>query len=1024
MRPIRLIFEGFACFKERQEIDFSSLELFAIAGPTGAGKSSILDAMIFALYGKVPRVSKQYSELISLGRDRISVLLDFRIGDQNYRVARKARRSGGAGAQLVKILGDKEQPIADQVRDVDRKVEEILGLSYEAFTQSVVLPQGDFARFLKSKPADRREIVRDLLRLQIYERMRQRAARLKEDGGANLSSLVKRLEQDYAGATREALDQLSAHSEEAARENAERSAHLKKEVAKVADLRGRRAKTTELEKKQVSAAALEKRDSEIAQYRARLEGAKRAAPLLPLIKASTDAQAAVADEEKDLEALKKTLITRERAKEKTAEKLMTARTAAQKLPSLEARISALDGLKGTIKNRATATARLEKARKDKKTSDERLKDKRQEIAEAKKHLAKMTSAAADADAKVRRIKFDADAATELKKARERATQLRATREALNEAENDARKKERLATTAEKTAKRKRGESEVASKAHAHASERAEASRRALAEAEQRDQAAQLRAVLRVGEPCPVCERDVTQLPPKGRTLQLDRLRTALVEAIETETAAETEASNLNKEASDAESVAKHSRETAKELRSKAEILAGKLAKLEAALRDVSSKVTDDDGEHVEERVLSAIARTDELRELHEAADKEKRAAESAIEKAQSRVDVSLAELESCERQAEALAANIGEYAGEIEKLIAEITKVTDRDDPVEEREELALECAEIEAAQKDAQEKDADAVTALTEAKSLHKEGEKRLRAAEKVDEAKRKELDTALDSSNFDNVDEVKAALLSKEDQKKLEQSIKTHDEERTSTEKRIAELQTELLGAFVNAEVLEKAERDLEQLQEAHERGVERAGTLKAQVAELGRKLAAAEQLAKELETARREFATYEQLASDLRSDRFQEFILKEAFTDLVDGASHRLLSLSGGRYMLEVLESDFLVIDHDNARERRSADTLSGGETFLASLALALELSQQVQRAAGAVLLDSLFIDEGFGTLDPETLETATEAIESLPVGGRMVGIITHIPELTARMPAQVRVEKRPDGSRIVLQPVDAS
>ena len=89
-----------------------------------------------------------------------------------------------------------------------------------------------------------------------------------------------------------------------------------------------------------------------------------------------------------------------------------------------------------------------------------------------------------------------------------------------------------------------------------------------------------------------------------------------------------------------------------------------------------------------------------------------------------------------------------------------------------------------------------------------------------------------------------------------------------------------------------------------------------------------------------------------------------------------------------MLEVVDSDFLVVDHDNARERRSADTLSGGETFLASLALALELSQQVQRAAGAVLLDSLFIDEGFGTLDPETLEMATEAIESLPVGGRMV------------------------------------
>jgi exonuclease SbcC len=116
------------------------------------------------------------------------------------------------------------------------------------------------------------------------------------------------------------------------------------------------------------------------------------------------------------------------------------------------------------------------------------------------------------------------------------------------------------------------------------------------------------------------------------------------------------------------------------------------------------------------------------------------------------------------------------------------------------------------------------------------------------------------------------------------------------------------------------------------------------------------------------------------------------------------------------LEYKQDAFLVLDQDNAGERRSADTLSGGETFLASLALALELSEQVQRAAGAVNLDSLFIDEGFGTLDPETLDTVASAIESLHVGGRMVGIITHIPELTQRLPACVWVEKHAEGSRV--------
>ncbi|MCS7172803.1 MAG: hypothetical protein N0A24_05270 [Armatimonadetes bacterium] len=127
-------------------------------------------------------------------------------------------------------------------------------------------------------------------------------------------------------------------------------------------------------------------------------------------------------------------------------------------------------------------------------------------------------------------------------------------------------------------------------------------------------------------------------------------------------------------------------------------------------------------------------------------------------------------------------------------------------------------------------------------------------------------------------------------------------------------------------------------------------------------------------------------------------------------------RLLRFSH-RYTLEYDEDgSFAVVDHDNAGERRSADTLSGGETFLASLSLALELSEQVQRSSGAVALHSLFIDEGFGTLDPETLDHVACAIEALQTGGRMVGIITHLQELSARLPTRVVVEKRPEGSRI--------
>ena len=159
---------------------------------------------------------------------------------------------------------------------------------------------------------------------------------------------------------------------------------------------------------------------------------------------------------------------------------------------------------------------------------------------------------------------------------------------------------------------------------------------------------------------------------------------------------------------------------------------------------------------------------------------------------------------------------------------------------------------------------------------------------------------------------------------------------------------------------------------------------------------------------EEARTEGAGFRQLADDLGSERFQAFLLEETFRSLVRGASERLWALSS-RYRFEWRDEAFFVVDHDNGRQQRTVETLSGGESFLASLALALELSEQIQRASGSVPLDSLFIDEGFGTLDSEALDVAAAAIESLPVGGRMIGIITHIEELSKRLPGRIFVAR---------------
>ncbi len=174
-------------------------------------------------------------------------------------------------------------------------------------------------------------------------------------------------------------------------------------------------------------------------------------------------------------------------------------------------------------------------------------------------------------------------------------------------------------------------------------------------------------------------------------------------------------------------------------------------------------------------------------------------------------------------------------------------------------------------------------------------------------------------------------------------------------------------------------------------------------------------------QLDTEQAALRVYDLLAGDLRSDKFQAYVLEEVFTELVEGASARLLMLTQERYSLQFENEEIRVVDHDNADETRISDTLSGGETFLASLALALELSDQVQRAVGAVNLDSLFIDEGFGTLDPDTLALVAETLQSLRVGGRMVGIITHIPELRDEFAQQVIVTKHQGFSTVEVRGV---
>ncbi|HEX9694731.1 MAG TPA: SbcC/MukB-like Walker B domain-containing protein, partial [Actinomycetota bacterium] len=172
------------------------------------------------------------------------------------------------------------------------------------------------------------------------------------------------------------------------------------------------------------------------------------------------------------------------------------------------------------------------------------------------------------------------------------------------------------------------------------------------------------------------------------------------------------------------------------------------------------------------------------------------------------------------------------------------------------------------------------------------------------------------------------------------------------------------------------------------------------------------------KDRKAAEEEQAVASTLGRHLSASNFEKWLLDEAMERLVASASRALRELSSGTYSLAVDgKGNFAVTDHRNADEQRSAKTLSGGETFLASLALALALSDDLAgMAAEGARLDAIFLDEGFGTLDSETLGTVQSAIESLAHQGRMVGLVTHMREIADYVPVRFEVRKHPDTSRI--------
>ena len=425
------------------------------------------------------------------------------------------------------------------------------------------------------------------------------------------------------------------------------------------------------------------------------------------------------------------------------------------------------------------------------------------------------------------------------------------------------------------------------------------------------------------------------------------------------------------------------------------------------------------GETIEDRVLAAAVASAVERERHGQAAAKLQRLEQELALSRQALGSAEADLRRNTEAVARVAGQLPEHENALARLQAEIDAVTTAPDPKLERDEVAGQIRRLEGDVADAGR--AASETALTLAATTARAEELTQTAALAREKAEAAELRAAeaLVEAGFSNAAAAWAAARPEEELLRIEGELTAYAQSVHALDTRIAELRRELNERTVSDLELNQVEAEHQQYSVEQQKALEEQAALTERALAMEAKLALAGRLQNELREHGAQHRVYDHLADDLQSDHLQAYVLEETLSELVRGASVQLGRLTGDRYELDYVDDEIVVVDRDNAGEQRGTDTLSGGETFLTSLALALELSAQVQRAVGAVSLDSLFIDEGFGTLDPETLRVVADAVRSLQVGGRMVGIITHIPELKDEFDQRVLVTREAGMSTVRVE-----
>lgn len=1042
MRPLKLTMTAFGPYAGEEVLDFSVLggrNLFLITGPTGAGKTTIFDAICFALYGKASGRDRDGESLRShfAAADLLTAVeLEFSLAGRRYRVRRvpkqQKKRSRGEGyvdhpaEAFFQALDDGADAVVSGVREVNEKIVQILGLTYEQFKQIVMIPQGEFRELLTADSREREAILQRIFgtagfRL-VQEKLTEQANALKEelraltgqrdenirniDASAHpaLAALLARDPfpvTEVAAALTEAIQQDTAKAgvlQQREKQLAQAVTDKQKEIFQAEENNRKLQACEEARRKRDN---LADREEEMAVKKARLLQARRAWALREAEENRRVRQEAVAQKEaalveagrREQEARRcwdeaKAGYQREIARENERNALLEEYT---RLQALTSKVAVLAEHRQALTAQEEELGRLERQRTRVKAQLDRLQ---QEIKTCQEGLERARAAA---------VAYVQTAA-----ARDKAQAVGSKIARLQQAWAELGKLRQSFTHLEAEGEKLRQQYEQAQQAWEQA--------QALFFT---GQAGLLAARLQPGQPCPVCGSLHHPRPaPLAGNVPTEAVLQALAEKWKTAR----QAYEDNKAALDT------IRANGQAQRSLVEGLQAELAALdgnaavqvppeqfatwlaerwqtaEAQRRELEKKLARLEAEKKRETVLAADL-AERQRQWEDLAAKNEKletvytACFGAVQAARGQVRQMEAELPETVQTPERLAAAVAAARARYEASKNALTQAENRQ----------RECQAQHA--RAAAERDA-AARALQEAQNELQAAEARFKQA--------------LQQAGFASEETYSQTKMSEAAMTTLEQEITAYYEALRSAQDAYARAQQEVAGLSpVDTAPLQEA---LARLQADRERLAEERTAVVARLRHNQTMADNMRHLEEQLQVRQERYQLIGELAAVASGDNkekisFERYVLAAFFYDIIDAANVRLAKMTGGRYQLHRKEErgkgaaqsglELEVFDYYTGRSRH-VKTLSGGESFKASLALALGLADVVQSYAGGVNLETMFVDEGFGTLDPESLEQAIDCLLELQYAGRLVGIISHVPELKASIEARLEVTPGRDGS----------